>query len=126
MGIDVLGPVTVDGEGSLPPRDRAVLVALVVRRGEILSADQLASGVEGVAVRDLDHLGKDGEVGTPDEELVAEPLEEPDDRPRERRPAVRVTGVAGRAEAGLDDGLDDDDDDLDFDDDDDDLEDEDE
>jgi len=57
----------------------------------------------------------------------SKPLEEPDDRPRERRPAVRVTGVPGRgAESSLDDDSIDDDDDLDFDDDDDDLDDEDE
>jgi DNA-binding SARP family transcriptional activator len=41
--IGVLGPVRVDGvEGRLPPREQVVLAALVVRRGEVVSAETLA------------------------------------------------------------------------------------
>ena len=43
MGIAVLGPLSIDGVASvLGRRDRAVLSALAVRPGEVLSADQLA------------------------------------------------------------------------------------
>jgi WD40 repeat protein/DNA-binding SARP family transcriptional activator/energy-coupling factor transporter ATP-binding protein EcfA2 len=38
-----LGPVTVDGaDGTLAPRERVVLAALTVRRGEVVSAEMLA------------------------------------------------------------------------------------
>src|SRR5262245_36532477 len=41
--IGILGPLTVDGsEGCLPPRERVVLAALSVRRGEVVSAETLA------------------------------------------------------------------------------------
>lgn len=41
--IGVLGPLTVDGDaGALPPRERAVLAALAVRRGEVVNAETLA------------------------------------------------------------------------------------
>jgi DNA-binding SARP family transcriptional activator len=41
--IGVLGPLSVDGDVSaLPPRERAVLAALTVRRGEAVSAETLA------------------------------------------------------------------------------------
>ena len=43
VGIAVLGPLSIDGVASvLGRRDRAVLSALAVRPGEVLSADQLA------------------------------------------------------------------------------------
>ncbi|WP_167880425.1 BTAD domain-containing putative transcriptional regulator [Nocardioides guangzhouensis] len=45
MGIGVLGPLTVDGDGSLSPRDRVVLSALVVRGGSATSMDQLADAL---------------------------------------------------------------------------------
>jgi DNA-binding SARP family transcriptional activator len=39
----VLGPLTVDGNGSgLPPREQVVLAALTVRRGEVVTAETLA------------------------------------------------------------------------------------
>jgi WD40 repeat protein/DNA-binding SARP family transcriptional activator len=41
--IGILGPVTVNGaENGLPPRERVVLAALTVRRGEAVSAEALA------------------------------------------------------------------------------------
>jgi DNA-binding SARP family transcriptional activator/WD40 repeat protein/energy-coupling factor transporter ATP-binding protein EcfA2 len=41
--IGVLGPVTVDGDaGVLPPRERALLAVLAVRRGETVNAETLA------------------------------------------------------------------------------------
>ena len=41
--IGVLGPLSVDGDaGALPPRERAVLAALVVHRGDLVSAETLA------------------------------------------------------------------------------------
>ena len=46
MGIAVLGPLTVDGEGAgLAPRDRTVLAVLVVRPGELVSAEQIADAL---------------------------------------------------------------------------------
>ncbi len=43
VGIAVLGPLSIDGLAGVPGRrDRAVLSALAVRPGEVLSADQLA------------------------------------------------------------------------------------
>ncbi len=47
MGISVLGPPQVDGGGALAPRDRAVLAALVVRRGQIVMPDLVADAVWG-------------------------------------------------------------------------------
>src|SRR5262245_10857987 len=41
--IGVLGPLTVDGNGSgLPPREQVVLGALIVRQGEVVAAETLA------------------------------------------------------------------------------------
>jgi DNA-binding SARP family transcriptional activator/WD40 repeat protein len=46
MGIAVLGPLTVDGNGArLAPRDRTVLAALVVSAGELVSAEQIADAL---------------------------------------------------------------------------------
>ena len=42
MGIAVLGPMTLDGTGSLGRRDRMVLSALTVHPGDVVSADRLA------------------------------------------------------------------------------------
>ena len=43
MGIAVLGPLTIDGDGEvLGRRDRLVLAALVVHPGDVVSADRLA------------------------------------------------------------------------------------
>jgi DNA-binding SARP family transcriptional activator/WD40 repeat protein/energy-coupling factor transporter ATP-binding protein EcfA2 len=48
MGIAVLGPLQIDGgDTTLAPRERVVLVALVVRGGETLTSDQLAEVVWG-------------------------------------------------------------------------------
>jgi DNA-binding SARP family transcriptional activator len=46
MHISVLGPLTVDA-GHIRPRDRAILAALAVRRGAIVSADELADSYWG-------------------------------------------------------------------------------
>ena len=45
MGITVLGPLTVDGSGSLGSRDRVVLQALAARQGRPVSADELIDAV---------------------------------------------------------------------------------
>lgn len=45
MGIQVLGPLAVDGSGRLGPRDRAVLLALTVRQGGSVTADELTDAV---------------------------------------------------------------------------------
>ncbi|HEY1280071.1 MAG TPA: BTAD domain-containing putative transcriptional regulator [Acidimicrobiales bacterium] len=47
MGVAVLGPLRVDGDGLLRPRDRAALAALVVRRGQVVAPDQLADALWG-------------------------------------------------------------------------------
>jgi WD40 repeat protein/DNA-binding SARP family transcriptional activator/energy-coupling factor transporter ATP-binding protein EcfA2 len=47
VGIGVLGPLTVDQNGALSPRDRVVLSALVVRHGTATSAEQLADALWG-------------------------------------------------------------------------------
>jgi WD40 repeat protein/DNA-binding SARP family transcriptional activator len=50
MGVNVLGPLSVDGDGEvLAPRDRVVLAALVTRLGEPVSADALADALWGDA-----------------------------------------------------------------------------
>ncbi|MET0724808.1 MAG: BTAD domain-containing putative transcriptional regulator, partial [Leifsonia sp.] len=46
MGIDVLGPLTVDG-GSLSPKERAVLAALVLKYGQGATTDELADACWG-------------------------------------------------------------------------------
>jgi WD40 repeat protein/DNA-binding SARP family transcriptional activator/energy-coupling factor transporter ATP-binding protein EcfA2 len=46
MVLGVLGPLELDGEAAgLSPRDRLVLLALAVRRGDVLPADQLADAL---------------------------------------------------------------------------------
>lgn len=48
MSIGVLGPLTVDGDDAgLGPRDRVVLAALTVARGQVLTAEQLADALWG-------------------------------------------------------------------------------
>ena len=47
VGINVLGPLTVDGSGRLGPHDRVVLQALTTRRGDPVRADELVDAVWG-------------------------------------------------------------------------------
>ena len=47
VGIGVLGPLTIEGDGGLSPRDRVVLAALALRHGESVSAEQLADALWG-------------------------------------------------------------------------------
>ena len=47
VGINVLGPLTVDGPGRLGPHDRVVLQALATRLGQPVSADELVDAVWG-------------------------------------------------------------------------------
>jgi WD40 repeat protein/DNA-binding SARP family transcriptional activator len=47
VGINVLGPLTVDGPGRLGPHDRVVLQALATRLGQPVSADELVQAVWG-------------------------------------------------------------------------------
>jgi DNA-binding SARP family transcriptional activator/WD40 repeat protein len=49
VGIQVLGPLTVDGSGRLGPRDRVVLQALAVRQGRSVTADELTDALWGDA-----------------------------------------------------------------------------
>ena len=49
MGINLLGPVVVDGDGALRPRDRMALAALAVRRRQVVAPDQLADALWGEA-----------------------------------------------------------------------------
>ncbi|MGB9374314.1 MAG: BTAD domain-containing putative transcriptional regulator, partial [Jiangellales bacterium] len=50
MDVNVLGPLSVDGDGGLlAPRDRMVLAVLVTRPGQTVSADQLADALWGEA-----------------------------------------------------------------------------
>lgn len=49
MRVAVLGPLEVEGEGSLGPRDRVVLTALAAQPGTVVSGDQLASALWGEA-----------------------------------------------------------------------------
>ena len=43
----MLGPPLVDGDGALAPRDRTVLGVLAVRRGQVVTPDQVADAVWG-------------------------------------------------------------------------------
>lgn len=47
MAVSLLGPLLVDGASQLSRRDRVVLSALVVRSGDVLSAEQLADALWG-------------------------------------------------------------------------------
>ena len=47
VGVSVLGPVEVDGDSSLEPRDRAVLAVLAIRRGQVVSPAQFADALWG-------------------------------------------------------------------------------
>jgi DNA-binding SARP family transcriptional activator len=47
VGIQVLGPTTVDDSQSLSPRDRTVLGALIVDRGTVTAPDRLAEALWG-------------------------------------------------------------------------------
>ena len=47
MAISLLGPLLVDGQEALPPRDRVVLAALAVHRGEVVPAERLADALWG-------------------------------------------------------------------------------
>lgn len=47
MGIQVLGPLVVDGSGRLGPRDRVVLQALALRPGRSVTSDELADALWG-------------------------------------------------------------------------------
>ena len=50
MAIAVLGPLHVDGDDSLlAPRDRVVLEALLLRPGDVVSAERLADALWGDA-----------------------------------------------------------------------------
>jgi WD40 repeat protein/DNA-binding SARP family transcriptional activator/energy-coupling factor transporter ATP-binding protein EcfA2 len=47
VGVSVLGPLILDGDAALGPRDRVVLAALVAHRGRSLSPEQLAEALWG-------------------------------------------------------------------------------
>jgi DNA-binding SARP family transcriptional activator len=48
VGIALLGPLAVDGDGkAFSPRDRVVLAALALRPGEMVSAERLADALWG-------------------------------------------------------------------------------
>lgn len=47
MRVHLLGPVSVDDDGALEPRDRLALAALAVRRGQVVHRDELADALWG-------------------------------------------------------------------------------
>ena len=47
MGVALLGPLRIDGAGTLRPRERVVLSVLAVRRRETVSPDQIAEALWG-------------------------------------------------------------------------------
>jgi DNA-binding SARP family transcriptional activator/WD40 repeat protein len=47
VSVSVLGPVIVDTDGALSPRERAILSALALQRGHVVRPDQLADAVWG-------------------------------------------------------------------------------
>ena len=47
VGVNLLGPVSVDDDGALEPRDRLALAALAVRRGQVVHRDELADALWG-------------------------------------------------------------------------------
>src|SRR5512145_752657 len=47
VAVSLLGPLQVDGNGQLSPRDRVVLSALAIRSGDALSPEQLADALWG-------------------------------------------------------------------------------
>ena len=49
MALSLLGPLQVDGDGRLSPRDRVVLSALVVHGGDSVPAERLADALWGEA-----------------------------------------------------------------------------
>jgi WD40 repeat protein/DNA-binding SARP family transcriptional activator len=49
VGVNVLGPVEIDGGPSLEPRDRAVLAVLCIRRGHVVTSAQIADALWGEA-----------------------------------------------------------------------------
>ena len=91
MGIQVLGPLAVDGSGRLGPRDRAVLQALTVRQGGPVTADELTDAVWGdhpppsahknlqsCVVRLRKALGTDAIETTPDGYRLGVPVQDLD------------------------------------------------
>ncbi|MFD3400131.1 BTAD domain-containing putative transcriptional regulator [Kribbella sp. NPDC058693] len=98
MGIAVLGPLTIEGDHtSLGRRDRAVLAALAVRPGEVLSAAALADAVwgerppaswsknlQGCMVRLRKSLGGSAIETSPQGYRLAVPLDDIDARRFER------------------------------------------
>jgi WD40 repeat protein/DNA-binding SARP family transcriptional activator len=45
VGVNLLGPVEVEGGSSLEPRDRAVLAVLAIRRGQVVTPAQIADAL---------------------------------------------------------------------------------
>jgi WD40 repeat protein/DNA-binding SARP family transcriptional activator len=98
VGIAVLGPVSVEGDGAgLGPRDRVVLAALSVRPGEVVSAERLADAlwaerppaswpkvVQGCVVRLRKSLGAPAIETTRQGYRLALPVDEVDARRFER------------------------------------------
>jgi WD40 repeat protein/DNA-binding SARP family transcriptional activator len=98
VGIAVLGPLSVEGDGAvLGPRDRVVLAALSVRPGEVVSAERLADAlwaegppaswpkvVQGCVVRLRKSLGAPAIETTRQGYRLALPVDEVDARRFER------------------------------------------
>lgn len=91
VGIAVLGPVRVEDREALGPRDRVVLAALALRRGEAASAEQLADAlwgeqppaswakvVQGCVVRLRKRLGPAAIVTDPEGYRLVLPVDEVD------------------------------------------------
>jgi DNA-binding SARP family transcriptional activator/WD40 repeat protein len=97
MGINVLGPLGVDGDPHLSPRDRVILAALATRPGQPMSADRLADALwhdkppssaaknlQGCVVRLRKALGADAIKTSARGYLLAVPADEVDAQRFER------------------------------------------
>ena len=123
MGIQVLGPLAVDGSERLGPRDRVVLQALAVRQGRSVTADELGDALWGdhapasahknlqsCIVRLRKALGPDAIVTTSDGYLLDVAVDDVDARRFEaqvaRARALLEVGEADRVAFLLDQALD--------------------
>ncbi|TCO35609.1 DNA-binding SARP family transcriptional activator [Kribbella steppae] len=123
MGIDVLGPLTIEGDQTLGRRDRVVVAALAVHPGEVVSAEQLADVlwggerlppswhkvVQGCVVRLRKVLGTHAIETLPLGYRLVVPLDEIDaqrfDRAVVRARALLATGEPERSAVVLADAL---------------------
>ncbi|HSF37083.1 MAG TPA: BTAD domain-containing putative transcriptional regulator [Nocardioides sp.] len=92
MGIQVLGPLTVDGSGRLGPRDRVVLQALAVRRGHPVTTDELTDALWGDSPPPSAHKNLQSCIVRLRKALGSDAIETTDD-------GYRLTGPVGDLDA---------------------------